>query len=411
MLIKINARGKGGSDGPLNYLLGKDRKRDKALVLRGDVEQTADLIDSCNFSRNYTSGCLSFEENNIPEHQKRLLMNEFEKMVFAGLDHDQYDCLWIEHRDKDRLELNFLIPNVELQSGKRLQPYYDKVDRDYFDSWKQTVNDRFGFSDPNDPENKRFSVTAYDLPRDKKKAVELITQSLVNGVNQGLIKSRDDVIQELTENGFEIARETKSSISIKDPEGGKNIRLKGALYERDFKFSKETRAEIERTIREYRDNTKQRLADARNALSKAYKAKCKYNSDRYKRPQPEEPTSTRKSVNQSIADIHNRLNNGRSISRGRDTRNTEIKHPTIKKVVENNVRCKSGISESIKAVIRAVRTAVQRSKSADRRISRANNFAHKLRAKQQRPSVIARRKERSPTIRRNQGNERGFSMR
>lgn len=49
MLIKINARGKGGSDGPINYLLGKDRKRDKALVLRGDVEQTADLIDSCNF--------------------------------------------------------------------------------------------------------------------------------------------------------------------------------------------------------------------------------------------------------------------------------------------------------------------------------------------------------------------------
>lgn len=382
MLIKINARGKGGSDGPINYLLGKDRKRDKALVLRGDVEQTADLIDSCNFSRNYTSGCLSFEENNIPEHQKRLLMNEFEKMVFAGLDHDQYDCLWIEHRDKDRLELNFLIPNVELQSGKRLQPYYDKVDRDYFDNWKQTVNDRFGFSDPNDPANKRFSVTAYDLPRDKKEAVELITQSLVNSVNLGLIKSRDDVIQELTANGFEIARETKSSISIKDPEGGKNIRLKGALYERDFKFSKETRAEIERTIREYRDNTKQRLADAQQAFSKAHKAKCKYNSDRYQRPQQKEQESTRESVNQSIANIHARLDNGRSSSRGRDARNTEIKHPVIKKRVENNVRCKSGISESIKAVIRAVRTAVQRSKSADKRISRANNFASRLKSKQ-----------------------------
>ena len=43
---------------------------------------------------------------------------------------DQYRVLWVEHRDKvneetgeSRLELNFLIPNVEVNSGKRLQPF------------------------------------------------------------------------------------------------------------------------------------------------------------------------------------------------------------------------------------------------------------------------------------------------
>jgi hypothetical protein len=382
MLIKINSRGKGGSDGPINYLLGKDRKRDKALVLRGDVEQTADLIDSCNFSRNYTSGCLSFEENNIPEHQKRLLMNEFEKMVFAGLDHDQYDCLWIEHRDKDRLELNFLIPNVELQTGKRLQPYYDKVDRDYFDNWKQTVNDRFGFSDPNDPANKRFSVTSYDLPRDKKKAVELITQFLVNGVNQGLIKSRDDVIQELKSNGFEIARETKGSISIKDPEGGKNIRLKGALYERDFKFSEETRAEIERTNTEYRNNTKQRLENARESFRKAYQAKHKYNSERYKRTEQAEQKSYEASVSSSITHIHDRVNHRRSFNSGLTLRSTEVKPNKLIERIKNNVRSKSTIRTSIETVIKAVRTAVRRSARANERTSRADNFANRFKAKQ-----------------------------
>lgn len=41
---------------------------------------------------------------------------------------DQYRVLWVEHRDKvneetgeSRLELNFLIPNVEVNGGKRLQ--------------------------------------------------------------------------------------------------------------------------------------------------------------------------------------------------------------------------------------------------------------------------------------------------
>ena len=38
---------------------------------------------------------------------------------------NQYSILWVEHQDKGRLELNFVIPNMELQSGKRLQPYYD----------------------------------------------------------------------------------------------------------------------------------------------------------------------------------------------------------------------------------------------------------------------------------------------
>ncbi|WP_434221106.1 hypothetical protein, partial [Klebsiella pneumoniae] len=42
-------------------------------------------------------------------------------------DRDQYACLWVEHRDKGRLELNFVIPNIELQSGKRLQPYFDRA--------------------------------------------------------------------------------------------------------------------------------------------------------------------------------------------------------------------------------------------------------------------------------------------
>ena len=49
------------------------------------------------------------------------------------MDQSQYRVLWIEHQDKlneetgeRRLELNFLIPNVEILTGQRLQPYYDK---------------------------------------------------------------------------------------------------------------------------------------------------------------------------------------------------------------------------------------------------------------------------------------------
>lgn len=62
-------------------------------------------------------------------------MAEFEACIFAGMDPGQYRVLWIEHRDKineetgkQRLELNFLIPNVEITTGQRLQPFYHEAD-------------------------------------------------------------------------------------------------------------------------------------------------------------------------------------------------------------------------------------------------------------------------------------------
>ena len=45
MIIKIHSRGAGSGSGPVDYLLGKDRQRSDAPVLRGDAERTRELID------------------------------------------------------------------------------------------------------------------------------------------------------------------------------------------------------------------------------------------------------------------------------------------------------------------------------------------------------------------------------
>ncbi|MDD0168961.1 nuclease, partial [Shigella flexneri] len=47
----------------------------------------------------------------------------------------------------------------------------------------------------------------------------------------GAITGRQDVIQPLTEARLEVVRVTRSSISIADPNAGKNISLKGAFYQ------------------------------------------------------------------------------------------------------------------------------------------------------------------------------------
>ena len=78
-------------------------------------------------------------------------MARFEKAMFAGLEPEQYNIAWVQHTDKAGLRLNFVIPNVEMTSGKRLQPYYDRADRPLAENFKQVINHEYSLSDPNDP--------------------------------------------------------------------------------------------------------------------------------------------------------------------------------------------------------------------------------------------------------------------
>ncbi|MBE8345730.1 relaxase/mobilization nuclease domain-containing protein, partial [Leptospira interrogans serovar Pomona] len=141
--------------------------------------------------------------------------------------------------------LNFVIPNTELLTGKRLQPYYDRADRPRIDAWQTLVNDRLGLHDPNAPENRRALVTPGNLPQTKQEAAQAITDGLLRLCESGEVKTRQDVIQALSGAGFEVVRTTASSISLADPDGGRNIRLKGAIYEQSFEAGDGLRAEIE----------------------------------------------------------------------------------------------------------------------------------------------------------------------
>ena len=124
MIVQFFRYGNGLSKGPLDYLLGKDRDRDYAKVLQGDVSEVSGLIDTSPFAKKYTSGCLSFYEHDLSDQDKQQIMQNFEQALFPGMDQRQYRVLWIEHQDKKneetgkrRLELNFLIPNIEILTG------------------------------------------------------------------------------------------------------------------------------------------------------------------------------------------------------------------------------------------------------------------------------------------------------
>ena len=57
MIVDFFRRGTGASSGPIDYLLGKNRDREHATVLQGDVNEIADLIDTSPYDKKYKAEC------------------------------------------------------------------------------------------------------------------------------------------------------------------------------------------------------------------------------------------------------------------------------------------------------------------------------------------------------------------
>lgn len=248
MIVDFFRKGRGQSKGPLDYFLGKDRKREHAKILSGDEREIADLIDSSPYTKKYTSGCLSFYEDDLTPEVKAKLMKDFEQCLFPGMGESQYRVLWIEHRDKDnletgkkRLELNFLIPNVELGTGDRLQPFFYKADQSRVDLFKKVVNFQHQLHDPDDPEFRQATTTQKNLPKLIKDIRAVIDIEAQKAVEAGLITDRASMVQWLIDLGLEVENQKNKSISIKNPhstsENSRNIKLTGTIYEQNFRVT------------------------------------------------------------------------------------------------------------------------------------------------------------------------------
>ncbi|MGL2936712.1 hypothetical protein ACSVHD_18910, partial [Acinetobacter baumannii] len=268
MIVQFFRYGNGLSKGPLDYLLGKDRDRDYAKVLQGDVSEVSGLIDTSPYAKKYTSGCLSFYEHDLSDQDKQKIMQDFEQALFPGMDQSQYRVLWIEHQDKlneetgeRRLELNFLIPNVEILTGQRLQPYYDKADRPRIDLFKKITNYEYQLHDADDPLYRQAVTTAKNLPKTVNEIKETLDIEATRAVEGGLITDRQSMKKWLLDLGLEVTRETKKSLSIKNPnddEKARPIRLTGAIYEQDFRLTETSQQLTIAASERYRREAKQR---------------------------------------------------------------------------------------------------------------------------------------------------------
>ena len=94
-------------------------KDNTEFVLKGSEVVTRQIISNMTKKQKLCIGCLSFEEADIDLDVKQKIINEFETLLF-GECKERFNILWVQHIDKCRLELNFTIPKIDLESQMAL---------------------------------------------------------------------------------------------------------------------------------------------------------------------------------------------------------------------------------------------------------------------------------------------------
>ena len=251
--MKVFSHGTGTGNAAIHYLIRTDypgREKKSPEVVRGDPDVVLTIINSLDTKWKFTSGALSWHPDDIvsPQQEDKVI-EDFERIAFAGLDRDAYSILWVRHGHAGHHELHFIIPRVELTTGKAFNPCPPGWQKD-FDVFRDLYNFRENWARPDDPARRRlhkpehveiFNVRllrwgkkpAKDERAETKAAIHEYIEKLLA---EGLIHNRQDILTALQEIGITINRAGKDYITVKDPESGEKIRLKGGIYGESWNF-------------------------------------------------------------------------------------------------------------------------------------------------------------------------------
>ncbi|WP_144667911.1 relaxase/mobilization nuclease domain-containing protein [Campylobacter jejuni] len=312
MICKFFKTRKGGGVSSVDYMLNERVDQGTARILKGDEFLTRELIKTMTQKHKTCAGVLSFEEKNIDENAKKEIMESFENALLTPEMKGRYNILWIEHTDKGRLELNFIIPKMDLGSKKAFNPYFHPVDSKRIDFWRDFVNLSYGFSNPKDPA-KEQTIQGSKKEKQLFKDYGSLDKILHQQVADEVINSRDELITFLEQNSIEVTRKGKDYLSIKLPESKKAKRFKGSIYDEQFtSFAelREIRREKERRAKEFnrRDNEKelrrieQELKELISLKSQFYREKIRRTNERLRKKAEQSFQRDREKSLQSRAD-------------------------------------------------------------------------------------------------------------
>ena len=261
MLIRV----RGYHDGIKAYLeQGQKQDRelerdemDERVILAGDLALTNDIIQSMDTqAERYINVTLSFKEDEVSREVLAAIVRGFEAFAFAAYRPDEYNFYaeahvprlksYADRRSGELVErkvhLHVVIPDVNLRTGRRLEPF-GKVDRHhrFLEAFQEHINAKYGLASPKDNRRVQFTDASEMISRYKGDVFEPMNRELKAAILEALI-SRDVtryedfrvLIAEFGETRTRNAGRDGEYENVKPAGAAKGVNLKEFVFSREF---------------------------------------------------------------------------------------------------------------------------------------------------------------------------------
>lgn len=297
MLIKFLKKGSGDAQKAADYLESdydwNGDKRKEVSVLYGTPNLVAKVANSLTNPNVYTSGVVAWAPSDKPTDQQILeTLCLWRRLAFAGLEIERFCHSEVLHRDFDGgVHVHMFVARVDLETGKCFNPAPPHWERD-FGTMQDLFNHKYGWANPNDPMRARLLQPGprvyieasrrrqgLEFEPDKRNAIH--KGIVIQGIKMGKITNRLTMIEHIENESFEVVKEGRDYISIKNPDGGKNIRLKGSLYLKDRVFDRIIEEEWRTDYDLSRIPDELAAHKAFERFEYSHKKRLKYNKERF----------------------------------------------------------------------------------------------------------------------------------
>ena len=133
---------KTGSSGWANYVENgtkqKPRDKSKIEVIDGDLKLAEYIASQNKFSGEYYKILISAEKKISNEEMKKIYFDA-KKLIFHGLNEDEYYSSAIIHQDTDTTHVHVNVPKQNLLTGQHLQLYMHGIDTKRIEAIQDSV--------------------------------------------------------------------------------------------------------------------------------------------------------------------------------------------------------------------------------------------------------------------------------
>lgn len=312
IILGKGASRSGSGQGVRDYYLhgtnGDRNKKDKRVVLSGDLNtlsHTIDLAHQMNYKETYRNIVLSFNEDYIKHETLLSIVNDFKRQYLAGYDEEEYVFYAEAHLPKLKIKkdpvtgkithrkphIHMTIPIYSPKLDKALSLGNHRQRLKELETWKTVIEKKYGLKPAQNASIKTDITQLHDTKLQRRQMILDICRQVITENLYKKILDRHSLKMVLLDNVKDIEDIRESThkaktayFSIKFKDIDKPIRIKGDLFSVDHLKFREARETLlnQRLDSKYYEAALPRVVPItlQNRLDSYYNNRCAYISTR-----------------------------------------------------------------------------------------------------------------------------------